>query len=222
MICIPIMAKNTGEALEKIARANPVADMLEFRLDVMESFRVEDMVREAAKPVIVTYRSKREGGKGSADYETRTRYLMNGIEKGAGFVDVEYSMPLEFRRRFLEGQGPLGVIISTHLPDGTPSAKKLEDILRTLAATGADIVKIVTRARALEDNLHVLDLIPIAQKMGVKIIAFCMGPLGRMSRIASPLLGGHLTFASLEEGQESADGQMPVIQMRDILKALKG
>lgn len=221
MICIPIIAKTTGEAREKIARANPMADMLEFRLDVMESFRVEEMVRVASKPVIVTHRSIKEGGKGVADYETCTRYLLNAIEKGADFVDVEYSMPQEFRRRFLEGRGSCGVIISTHLLDGTPSSKKLEDIFRALAATGADIVKIVTRARAPEDNLRVLDLIPIAQKVGVKIIAFCMGPMGRISRIASPLFGGYLTFASLEEGEESADGQIPVIQMKGILKALR-
>ena len=221
MICIPIIAKTTGEAREKIARANPMADMLEFRLDVMESFRVEEMVQVASKPVIVTHRSIREGGKGAADYETCTRYLLNAVEKGADFVDVEYSMPQEFRRRFLEGRGSFGVIISAHLLDGTPCRKKLEDIFRTLAATGADIVKIVTRARAPEDNLRVLDLIPIAKKVGVKIIAFCMGPMGRMSRIVSPLFGGYLTFASLEQGQESADGQIPVIQMQDILKALR-
>ena len=222
MICVPIIAKNTGEALEKIVMANPVADMLEFRLDVMESFRVEDMLQEAAKPVIVTYRSQGEGGKGLADHETRARYLLNAIEKGADLVDVEYSMPLEIRRKVLEGQGSFKVIISTHLPDGTPSRNQLEGIFRALAATGADIVKIVTRARAPEDNLRVLDLIPIAQKVGVKIITFCMGPMGRTSRIASPLLGGYLAFASLKQGQESADGQMPVIQMRDILRVLKG
>ena len=222
MICVPIIAKNTAEALEKIAMANPVADMLEFRLDVMESFRVEDMLREAAKPVIVTYRSKVEGGKGLADHETRARYLLNAIEKGADLVDVEYNMPPEFRQRFLEVQGSFKVIISTHLPEGTPSRQQLVAIFRTLAATGADIVKIITRARAPEDNLRVLDLIPVAQKVGVKIITFCMGPMGRTSRIASPLLGGYLAFASLEQGQESADGQMPVIQMNEILKVLKG
>jgi 3-dehydroquinate dehydratase len=48
MICVPIIAKNTGEAIETIARANTVADMLELRLDVMESFCLEDMVRESA------------------------------------------------------------------------------------------------------------------------------------------------------------------------------
>jgi len=222
MICIPIIAKNTDDARKKISRANPIADMLELRLDVMESFCLEDMLQEAGKPVIVTYRSKGEGGSGSADYETIAHYLWDAVEKGADLVDVEYRMPLKLRRGFLEGQGSFGVIISTHLLDGTPSRKKLEAIFRTLAATGSDIVKIVTWAGAPEDSLRVLGLIPMAQKVGVKIIALCMGPMGRLSRIASPLLGGHLTFASLEQGQESADGQMLVTQMNEILKAMKG
>lgn len=221
MICIPIVARNTDEALEKIVTANTLADMLELRLDVMESFRLDEMVRIASKPVIVTYRSKKEGGKGSADYGTQTRHLLDAIAIGADFVDVEYSMPLDLRRKFFQMQGSFKVIISTHLLNGTPAREKLEDILRRLAATGADIVKIVTRARAPEDNLRVMDLIPIAQKLDVRIIALCMGPMGRISRIASPLFGGYLTFASLEEGEESADGQIPVTEMKRILDILK-
>jgi len=220
MICIPIIAKQTREACKKIARANPMADMLELRLDCMESFCLEDMLREARKPVIATYRSQREGGSGSADYDAIAHYLFNAIDKGAAFVDVEYGMPLELRLRFLKRKGSFGVIISAHLLDGTPSRKRLVGLFRELAATGADIVKIVTLARAPEDNLRVLALIPMAQRMGVKIIALCMGPMGRLSRIASPILGGHLTFASLEQGQESADGQIPVMHMRDMLGLL--
>jgi 3-dehydroquinate dehydratase type I len=220
MICIPIIAKNTDEALEKIVKASTLADMLELRLDVMESFRLEDIVPMASKPVIVTYRSRKEGGKGSADYGTRTRYLLNAIEAGADFVDVEYSMPLGFRQKFFQGNRSFKVIISTHILNGTPASEKLENILTRLAATGANIVKIVTQARTPEDNLRVLDLIPVAQKLGVKLVTFCMGPTGRISRIASPLLGGYLTFASLEQGDESADGQIPVTEMKKILDKL--
>jgi 3-dehydroquinate dehydratase len=35
-------------------------------------------------------------------------------------------------------------------------------------------------------------------------------------------LGGYLTFASLEEGQESADGQIPAKEMRRMLNILEG
>lgn len=221
MICVPIMAKDTEEALGKIFRANSVADMLELRLDVMESFHLEDLLLAASKPVIATYRSQEQGGRGSADDETRARYLLNAIEKGADFLDVEYGMPQEYRRSILES-APIGkVIVSTHSSDGTPTCDKLKDTLRRLADTGAHIVKIVTRARKAEDNLRVLGLIPAAHTLGIEIITFCMGPIGRISRIASPLLGGYLTFACLQEGEESADGQIPVMDMKKVMKILK-
>ncbi len=90
-----------------------------------------------------------------------------------------------------------------------------------MVATGADVVKIVTLAREPDDNLRVLNLIPLAKKMGVEVIAFCMGAKGQISRIASLLLGGYLAFASLEADQESAAGQIPVGEMRKILEILK-
>jgi 3-dehydroquinate dehydratase type I len=67
------------------------------------------------------------------------------------------------------------------------------------------------------DNLRVLDLIPKAHERGIKIIAFCMGPFGRISRIVSHMIGGHMTFASLERGEESADGQIPIMEMKKVL-----
>ena len=217
MICIPIIAKSSEAAQEKIMRANPIADMLEIRLDGMESFRLEDMLETASKPVIVTYRTKKEGGKGSTEYRTLTRYLLDAVNAGAQFVDVEFSMPLAYRERIFKGRDTAGVILSAHLLHGTPVQEELEDMLERMAATGVDVVKIVTRARAMEDNLRVLNLIPIAQRLGIRIIAFCMGPMGRISRISSPLLGGYLTFASLAEGEESAAGQLPLVEMKKIL-----
>ena len=220
MICIPIIAKSSEAAIEKIMRANSMADMLEIRLDGMESFRLEEMLETASKPVIVTYRSKKEGGKGSAEYRIPTRTLLDAIKAGAQFVDVEFSMPLVYRERVFKDRDTATIILSAHLLNGTPGQEKLEDMLKKMAPWGADIVKIVTRARAMEDNIRVLNLIPMARKLGIQIITFCMGPMGRISRIASPLLGGYLTFASLAEGEESAEGQIPLIEMRKILNLI--
>lgn len=219
MICIPIMARNTEAALEKITRANSLADILEFRLDVMDSFDLGKLVQSASKPVIATYRSEREGGRGPISDEVRIRHLLNAAENGADFVDVEYSMPLEYRESIFEKLARR-VIMSVHLLDKTPGPKVLEQVLKNLAGTGAPIVKIVTHATKPADNLRVLALIPVAQELGVKIITFCTGSLGRISRIASPLLGGYLTFASLEGGEESADGQIPAAEMRNMMKRL--
>ncbi len=219
MICIPIIARDTAEAVEKIARANPLADLLELRLDVMESFSLADMIQEASKPVIVTYRSKKEGGHSFGDDETRARHLLSAIENKADYVDLEYNMPPDLRDQILQNRRESRIISSVHVLDSTPSTEELKRMLNGLAETGADIVKIVTLAQQLEDNLRVMDLIPIATEMGLKIIALCMGEKGRISRVASLLFGGYLTFASLGKGQESADGQIPVKEMRGILAA---
>ena len=214
------MARNNSEAIEKMAEAAPFADLIEIRLDVMASFDLEKLIHAASRPVIVTYRSKKEGGSGLAGYETRIRYLLNAMELGADFVDVEFSIPQIYRQEIIQAEGGSQRILSAHFLSRTPSADILEDRLRRMTATGADIVKIVTYARESEDVLRVLALIPLARKLGTRIIAFCMGSAGRISRIFTFMMGGYLTFASLEEGQESASGQIPVQKMKKILDLL--
>ncbi|NIS60800.1 MAG: type I 3-dehydroquinate dehydratase, partial [Proteobacteria bacterium] len=83
-------------------------------------------------------------------------------------------------------------------------------------ATGANIIKIVTYANTMEDNLRVLELIPHARKRGLEIIAFCMGEMGRISRVMAALLGSYFSYASLEKGAESAPGQLTVQEMEVI------
>jgi len=220
MICIPIVAHDTSDALEKMALASSHCDLVEVRLDVMESFDLGVILTSAARPVIITYRSRKEGGRGGAPYGARVDYLMEAIRLGANFVDVEYTIPLEHRHPLFKGGGHTKIILSKHFRNGTPSRETLSNLFLKMAATGAHVVKIVTTAKTLEDNLTVLGLIPRAQRTGVEIVAFCMGALGRISRVACPLLGGAFTFAALERGQESALGQMTAEEMKTILEVL--
>jgi len=219
-IAVPICAGNTAGALEKMDRAAPVAQVLEIRLDTMEEFDLGRILKNAPKPVIVTYRSKKEGGNGRARYSTRIRLLREAIEKGADFIDVEFSMPLIYREPLCRNKKRTRVIVSRHILNGTPSGEALANLLGKMAATGADIVKIVSRAREIGDNRRVLEMLPLAGRLGIPLIAFCLGSRGRVSRILSPLLGGFLTFASLEEGEESAEGQLPARELKEILNRL--
>ena len=143
---------------------------------------------------------------------------MDAIETGADFVDIEYALPPEFRERLFRHRGGSHLILSTHLPDGTPSCEDLDGILGKMAATGADIIKIVTYAGSWEDNLRVLGLIPKARAQEIKIIAFCMGPRGKIGRVLAHLMGSHVTFASLGPGQESASGQIFIQDMKHLVE----
>jgi 3-dehydroquinate dehydratase type I len=220
-IAVSIAARDTAGVVAKMARAQESAQLFEIRLDLMACFDLEKIIRDAPKPVIITYRSRKEGGRGLAHYATRVRLIEQAMAAGAAFVDVEFSMPLYFREALLRKRKEAKVILSRHIMSATPSRKVLERLLAGMAATGADVIKIVTRARDPEDNLRVLGLIPRARGLGIDIICFCMGPIGRISRIASPLMGGYLTFASPGPGEESADGQIPAGTMRAILEELE-
>lgn len=220
MICIPIIATNTNQACQKILRASVLADMLEIRLDLMDSFDLNKIIRTAGKPVLVTYRSKREGGSGSTDPDTYTGHITAALQAGADLVDVESWLPVKWREKIFAAKETSGIVISSHIQAGTPSQQELEKILGDGVAAGADVVKIVTRAEEWSDNLRVIKLISKANDLQIPIIAFCMGPLGKPSRIFSHLMGGYVTFASLEAGQESADGQIPVNEMKHILSIL--
>ena len=85
----------------------------------------------------------------------------------------------------------------------------------------ADVVKIVPFARSWEDNLSILSLIPYAKERNQKIVAFCMGEKGKISRIFSPFLGAAWTYASLNRSRASASGQLTVGEMREIWEKMR-
>jgi len=216
MFCVPIIASDTEEAVSKVAAAGRVADVLEVRLDLMDSFDIRRIVRAAEKPVLVTYRSLREGGKGKDKPEQVAGYLLSAVEAGADLVDVELSMSPEIRNMIIGAPGKAEIVISTHVTKETPSDDALEKIYNDSIAAGGDIIKIVTMARQWEDNLRMLGLVSRAKRDKVRIISFCMGAIGRMSRVFSVHMGACMTFASLGPGQESANGQIDIHKMKEI------
>lgn len=218
MLCIPVIAQDTEGAIKKIIEAEKHADICEIRLDLMDSFQLDQITEAAKKPVIITYRSEKEGGKGAAEPSEIADMLITAAQKNADYIDVELSMPDEWRNKVIRNRGNSRIIISTHITDNTPSSDDLNILLENSIRANGDIVKIVTMANSHDDNLRMLDLVSRAHKRDIKIIAFCMGAAGRMSRVFSLLLGGYLAFTSLETGEESAPGQIPVNEMKQLLE----
>jgi 3-dehydroquinate dehydratase type I len=106
---------------------------------------------------------------------------------------------------------------------GTPSREILRAKLESMSETGADALKIATLARTDEDNLRVLELIPMAGKrFGIDLVAFCMGPAGRWSRVVSVLLGSPWTYAQFEGRLATAPGQLTVPEMRELIRRIAG
>ena len=218
MFCIPIMAYDNSEALTKMEKAASAADVFEIRLDTMEAFDLKELIDLSPRPVLVTYRSRSEGGRGILDPEVSSEYLLQAVRYGADYIDIELTMPSPLRSRILRERGSTKVIISKHIESHTPSLWELEEIFKKAVETGGDIIKIVAYAKSWEDNLRIVKVIPLAKKAELEAIAFCMGQKGRLSRVISHLMGGAMSFTPFEYGEESAYGQIPVSEMKKILR----
>lgn len=211
MICIPITARNTEEVILELETAQKHADIIELRLD---SFRdrndaetcLEKLSKKCPKPIIVTNRPEREGG-GFADSEqNRIRLLQKAIDLRFEYVDVEHDSMKHIVRRDCTK-----IIASYHNFQETPL--NLNRIYDEICHLKPDIVKIVTYAQDITDNIKIFELLKIAH---LPLISFCMGENGHISRILTRKFGGFLTFASLGKGKESAPGQLTFQEITDI------
>ncbi len=173
------------------------------------------LIKEKSKPVIVTPRSQKDGGRFKGSEDERLGLLKEAVSLGAEYIDIEFSTDERLRKRVIEESKGTKVIVSYHNYTETPS--DLKEIYDDIAISGGDIVKIVTFANSINDNLVIFDLIKRREKK-TDIVTFCMGKHGEISRILSPIMGGYLTFGSLDEGKESAQGQIPARVLKSVYR----
>jgi 3-dehydroquinate dehydratase-1 len=213
-ICGVIIDRRSLESSEMLS---PV-DLFELRIDLAGS-GWQEIVPGLNKPWIACNRLKAEGGSWTGNEANRVNELLKASELGANIVDIEYQtagltsiVPLIKKRS--------KCLISFHDIEKTPPLDELKKTVRQQVVAGADICKVVTTAGKFEDNLTVLELIKQFPKKN--LIAFAMGTIGLSSRILGPLTGNGFAYASLEEGKESAPGQITADQLRKIYQMLNG
>lgn len=213
-ICAVIVSND----LEAVKEVEPFADLFEARIDLIGD-GWQELVKQLNKPWIACNRCIEEGGHWQKNESERRKELLSAIELGASMIDIELVtgnlaeiVPLIKKRA--------SCLISFHDFSGTSSLDRMRQIIQKELAAGADICKVVTTAQRFEDNLTVLQLISDFPK--VRVVSFAMGPLGSISRILCPLVGGDFIYASIGEGRESAPGQITVRDLRQIYEMLAG
>jgi 3-dehydroquinate dehydratase type I len=213
-ICVSILPKTATEALRLIEKAEDAhADLIEVRLDSFKDHsRLADVAAHGKALKIAACKLHMLHGKFSGT-ETEQQLLLNAAKSGFDYVDVDLTQSkLNETVKELKRLGAK-LIVSFHDFAETPAPAELDKVLEREIALGADVCKIVTTAKQVEDNLVLLNFTATACSKA-KFVCFAMGEHGKVSRLMSPLFGGYFTFASLERGSETAAGQMTIQEMR--------
>ena len=219
-VCAAVTGRTLGEVEEMVRRAESEgADLVEIRLDYLaDESKTKDIRSLTPLPLIATNRLPSQGGNFRGREEDRQRVLLDAAGAGFNFVDLEMDTPqLEKLLGQLRG-GNVKLILSWH--SSSPlQLDEIESKFMEMKRLRPDICKIVITAKTLRDNLTCLGFISKASQT-TEVICFCMGSLGAVSRVLSPLFGGAFAYASAIKGKEAAPGQFTVAETKRIYELL--
>ncbi len=108
----------------------------------------------------------------------------------------------------------IGLIISYH---DFRATKKLDDQLAEMSKFPADFYKLVSTATNLHDNVAMMKFLE-AHAASHEMVGLCMGEQGIISRVLGVRAGSIFTFGSAIRGEETAPGQVPAGELRDVYR----
>ncbi len=228
LICVPIVEANVEDAKKAILKAKELgADLVELRLDYLgklDDGKIGDVVDYLDIPKIATIRSKAENGFWNGEEKDRINHLITCLSFGAQYIDIEGSTDIGWRYELAKAckNNKAQMIISHHDFKKTPGKQEMIDICKNEFAGGAAIAKISVTPQKIEDVMNVMAVVEHLKAANKQIIGVSMGKIGRITRILGPQVGSYLTYASLERGKESADGQLTIAETKTIWGILQG
>ncbi|HBR55903.1 MAG TPA: hypothetical protein DEA22_00265, partial [Blastocatellia bacterium] len=217
-ICISIQAQNAAEFFDKIARARPLADIVEARFDSLPEAELKVVLSEIfTKPekisgrILATFRPGEEGGFRTLTLDERLAFWNSGITEMVWGIDLEIDIAkkIQFRKR-------PKIICSHHDFEKVPDDPAV--IYEKLRASGADILKIAARIDDASDAVPLWKLVDISSRDGMPIVPIAMGEAGKWTRILGNAYGSPFTYAALDTGDAAAPGQIDAEEMDSIYR----
>lgn len=231
---VPITAKTKEQALAQaqVIANTADADLAEFRIDLLsfasDTKQVIALGHELKKvlgnkPMIVTIRTKNEGGQleiSDADYgKTYQAYLKNPF---MDWLDVEMFRDQKVVSEIVQKahQKKVLVVMSNHDFQKTPSQDEIEKRLLKQDQMGADVLKIAVMPKSKQDVFTLMNAtLKVSQQTTKPLLTMSMGQLGTISRVATANMGGSYSFGMI--GEASAPGQIDVTKLKQILKTVQ-
>ena len=233
-ICTPLVGRTREQVLGEVARVVvKQPDLLEWRVDFFQEIgnvaavvALAGEIRQAAGgiPVLFTRRSIREGGEPIPLNDEQVVALMTAVcaSRTVELVDFEMNNdPVHIAQvRAVSQSHGIGLVLSFHNFQTTPSQAELGQRFAQAQSLGADVAKIAVMPQRLEDVLSVLGAtLECSQKLDIPLVSMSMGGYGSLTRLVGGVFGSAMSFAVGEAA--SAPGQMPIEDMNIVLSILQ-
>ena len=209
-ICVSVCAGNADEMINNIKRAEEFADIIELRFDCLPSAEIGKALQEVATfdakvPMLVTFRPIEQGGKREITKDER-REFWSRVPRSFWAGDFEEDA-IKYSPDWIKK------ILSHH--DFSKTTENVSEIYERLSSAGAAIIKIAVQAADITDSIPVWKLLGRAKAEKKQIIPIAMGEAGKWTRVLGLAHGAFMTYASLEAGKETADGQISAKDLVD-------
>ena len=232
-IIVPIVGVTKEDILNEAKTFDSIpVDVVEWRVDwfehVFEFDKVEDVLKELRTvlgniPLLLTFRTKKEGGEKAIDTKDYKDLNLRAAKTGyVDFIDVEIFTGDDVVREIIDGAHAAGVkvIASNHDFFKTPAKADIIYRLRKMQDMNADIPKIAVMPQNRKD---VLTLLAATEEMATNyadrpIITMSMAGTGVISRLCGEVFGSSMTFGAAKKA--SAPGQMGVNDLSTVLDLL--
>jgi 3-dehydroquinate dehydratase-1 len=195
-------------------------DLLELRLDHFwgKTGALEKSLPGLRVPLIITARHPGEGGANHLSLNQR-RALLARFLPHARYLDVELRSARSLRELLARARkNNVGIIISFHDLESTPSVRSLEAKARAAIGRGADVFKVATRVDSPAQLQRLLDFLA-GHGANIKVSAMGIGKLGLKSRRELMRGGSVLNYAHL--GRRQIVGQPSLATLRRWLRGLQ-
>ncbi len=211
-VVLSLKAKTRHVMLEQIilAEFSKIA-ILEIRADFLIAseltFEVMQMIRKAtSKQIIFTLRKESEGGFCSFSDAERYEFYKSAMDLGYDYIDVEYSSK-DLVQKLFEEKHSSKIILSYHnFRDTNPV--EITNTYLDMCYQKPDVIKIATMANKETDNEILQELLNGHKINSTDLTCFCIGDLGKKSRISNMKNSNSLTFVATEKRRKTFPGQL--------------
>ncbi len=220
-VCVAVVGTDAAtmvERAESMVRDNP---FIEFRLDYLPQPaaalpKIHNFLEvHPEATLIATCRRAVNGGKFKGSVAAQLAVLRKAADIGFPLVDLELQSAESLKAAELKDlYDRVGLIISHH---DFRATRKLDEQLATMSKYPADFYKLVSTATNLHDNVVMMKFLQ-AHSSQHEMVGLCMGEQGIISRVLGVRAGSIFTFASATKGEETAVGQVPASELRDVYR----